>query len=168
MRRALLRLAGYSRGRLSRSRNRRDALSSVGDAELGRVSRQGVRDRRRTAQEPGRAARLLRRVARANSRSSSVPKAVLSEVARPLRPRRRLRFDRQGDPNVLRRDAKQAPFRRYREDRRGNLAVAGRRRQADKPNMNLKTWNGSIVRKGDVIVAKNYLDDEEIDELNRL
>ena len=34
--------------------------------------------------------------------------------------------------------------------------------------MNLKTWYGSIVRKSDVIVAKNYLDDEEIDELNRL
>jgi len=46
--------------------------------------------------------------------------------------------------------------------------IVASRADAEKPNMNLKTWNGSIVRKGDVIVAKNYLDDEEIDELNRL
>ena len=36
------------------------------------------------------------------------------------------------------------------------------------PNMGLTTWKGSIVRKGDVIVAKNYLQDNEIDSLNRL
>ena len=34
--------------------------------------------------------------------------------------------------------------------------------------MGLTTWKGSIVRKGDVIVAKNYLQDPEIDSLNRL
>ena len=36
------------------------------------------------------------------------------------------------------------------------------------PNMGLTTWKGSIVRKGDVIIAKNYLHNEEIDSLNRL
>ena len=35
-------------------------------------------------------------------------------------------------------------------------------------NMGLTTWKGSIVRKGDVIIAKNYLQTEEIDSLNRL
>ena len=39
---------------------------------------------------------------------------------------------------------------------------------ADKLNMGLTSWKGSIVRKGDVIVAKNYLDKEELDSLNRL
>ena len=38
----------------------------------------------------------------------------------------------------------------------------------DKPNMGLTTWKGSIVRKGDVIIAKNYLLNDEIDSLNRL
>ncbi|MCQ8183692.1 virulence RhuM family protein [Methylomonas sp. SURF-1] len=36
------------------------------------------------------------------------------------------------------------------------------------PNMNLTTWKGSRVRKADVIVAKNYLNADEIDSLNRL
>ena len=39
---------------------------------------------------------------------------------------------------------------------------------SDQPNMGLTTWKGSIVRKGDVIIAKNYLQTEEIDSLNRL
>ena len=29
-------------------------------------------------------------------------------------------------------------------------------------------WKGSVVRKGDVIIAKNYLVKDEIDKLNRL
>jgi hypothetical protein len=36
------------------------------------------------------------------------------------------------------------------------------------PNMGLTSWKGSIVRKGDVIIAKNYLSHDEIDTLNRL
>ena len=42
------------------------------------------------------------------------------------------------------------------------------RADANKPNMGLTTWKGSIVRKGDIIVAKNYLLNDEIDSLNRL
>jgi len=34
--------------------------------------------------------------------------------------------------------------------------------------MGLTSWKGSIVRKGDVIIAKNYLNENEIDTLNRL
>jgi hypothetical protein len=36
------------------------------------------------------------------------------------------------------------------------------------PNMGLTTWKGGVVRKGDVTVAKNYLNTEEIDGLNRI
>jgi hypothetical protein len=36
------------------------------------------------------------------------------------------------------------------------------------PNMGLTSWKGSVVRKRDVTVAKNYLFDEEISELNRI
>jgi hypothetical protein len=36
------------------------------------------------------------------------------------------------------------------------------------PNMNLTTWTGQRVRKQDVIIAKNYLTQSEIDTLNRL
>jgi hypothetical protein len=42
------------------------------------------------------------------------------------------------------------------------------RADAKQPNMGLTIWKGSIVRKGDVIIAKNYLQNEEIDSLNRL
>lgn len=42
------------------------------------------------------------------------------------------------------------------------------RADANKPNMGLTTWKGNIVRKGDIITAKNYLQKEEIDSLNRL
>jgi hypothetical protein len=36
------------------------------------------------------------------------------------------------------------------------------------PNMALTTWSGSRVRKHDIIVAKNYLTEDEVDTLNRL
>lgn len=42
------------------------------------------------------------------------------------------------------------------------------RADAGKPNMGLTTWKGSIVRKQDIIIAKNYLDEDELDTLNRL
>lgn len=42
------------------------------------------------------------------------------------------------------------------------------RANPDTPNMNLTNWTGSRVRKQDVIVAKNYLNQDEIDTLNRL
>ena len=35
-------------------------------------------------------------------------------------------------------------------------------------NMGLKTWKGAIVRKQDITIAKNYLDADEVDTLNRL
>ena len=42
------------------------------------------------------------------------------------------------------------------------------RANATAPNMALTTWSGTIVRKEDVIIAKNYLSTDEIDVLNRL
>ena len=42
------------------------------------------------------------------------------------------------------------------------------RANAELPNMGLTTWKGSVVRKGDIVIAKNYLEVEEIDLLNRL
>ncbi len=42
------------------------------------------------------------------------------------------------------------------------------RADAEKPNMGLTSWKGSIVRKQDIIIAKNYLNEDEIDTLNRL
>lgn len=45
--------------------------------------------------------------------------------------------------------------------------IAGRA-DAAKPNMGLTTWKGDVVRKGDVTIAKNYLNAEEIDNLNRI
>jgi hypothetical protein len=45
--------------------------------------------------------------------------------------------------------------------------IAGRA-DAQKPNMGLTTWKGGIVRKGDVTIAKNYLNEDEISSLNRV
>ncbi|MCF7955664.1 MAG: virulence RhuM family protein, partial [Phycisphaerae bacterium] len=42
------------------------------------------------------------------------------------------------------------------------------RADADKPNMALTSWKGTIVRKQDILIAKNYLAEDEIDTLNRL
>jgi hypothetical protein len=52
----------------------------------------------------------------------------------------------------------------------GNTAaeIIHLRVNADKPNMALTSWKGSIVRKQDIFTAKNYLSDTEIDTLNRL
>ncbi len=57
-----------------------------------------------------------------------------------------------------------------------HFAVTGRtaaeliaeRADASKPNMGLTTWQGGVMRKGDVVVAKNYLRENEIEELNRI
>jgi len=42
------------------------------------------------------------------------------------------------------------------------------RADAAQPNMGLTAWKGGVVRKGDVTVAKNYLREDEISELNRI
>ena len=42
------------------------------------------------------------------------------------------------------------------------------RASADKPNMGLTTWKGAKVRAADVTVAKNYLNDDEVRQLNRI
>ena len=42
------------------------------------------------------------------------------------------------------------------------------RADATQPNMGLSTWRGDAVRKSDVTVAKNYLREPEIGELNRI
>jgi hypothetical protein len=42
------------------------------------------------------------------------------------------------------------------------------RADASQPNMGLTTWKGGVVRKRDVTIAKNYLREDEIRELNRI
>lgn len=42
------------------------------------------------------------------------------------------------------------------------------RADASQPNMGLTTWKSGVVRKNDVTVAKNYLRETEITELNRI
>ncbi|MDZ4121309.1 MAG: virulence RhuM family protein, partial [Candidatus Cloacimonadaceae bacterium] len=46
--------------------------------------------------------------------------------------------------------------------------IVAERADAGKANMGLTNWKGSKVRKADVAIAKNYLDDREIDILNRI
>ena len=42
------------------------------------------------------------------------------------------------------------------------------RADSTQPNMGLTTWRSGVVRKGDVTIAKNYLREGEVEELNRL
>ena len=42
------------------------------------------------------------------------------------------------------------------------------RANAKDPNMALTTWQGNQVRKQDIFIAKNYLNEDELDSLNRL
>ncbi len=46
--------------------------------------------------------------------------------------------------------------------------IVAERADAAKANMGLTNWKGSVVRKADVTIAKNYLDEHEIDILNRI
>ncbi len=46
--------------------------------------------------------------------------------------------------------------------------IIAERADASQPNMGLTTWKGAKVRKGDVTVAKNYLNENEIRQLNRI
>ncbi len=42
------------------------------------------------------------------------------------------------------------------------------RADASKPNMGLTNWRGEKVRKGDIVIAKNYLESDELSVLNNL
>lgn len=46
--------------------------------------------------------------------------------------------------------------------------IVHNRADADKPNMGLTNWRGEKVRKTDVIIAKNYLNEKELAALNNL
>ncbi len=46
--------------------------------------------------------------------------------------------------------------------------IIARRVDTEKPNMGLTSWKGAKVRRQDVTVAKNYLNEKEIRELNRI
>lgn len=46
--------------------------------------------------------------------------------------------------------------------------LVAQRADANTPNMGLTAWKGKVVRKQDILIAKNYLNEDEIDTLNRL
>ncbi|MBI4849926.1 MAG: virulence RhuM family protein [Nitrospirae bacterium] len=46
--------------------------------------------------------------------------------------------------------------------------IISERADASKPNMGLTSWKGTKVRKGDVTIAKNYLNENELAGLNRI
>lgn len=46
--------------------------------------------------------------------------------------------------------------------------IVRKRADAEKTNMGLTSWSGGRVLKRDVVTAKNYLDEKEIDTLNRI
>jgi hypothetical protein len=75
-------------------------------------------------------------------------------------------------------DAKSEPTKEFFQTVQNKLhwAITGHtaaeiiadRADASKPNMGLSTWKGAKVRKSDVTVAKNYLNEDEVRSLNRI
>ena len=51
---------------------------------------------------------------------------------------------------------------------RTSAEIVTTRADANAPNMGLTSWKGTVVRKQDVIIAKNNLTQDELDSLNRL
>ncbi len=56
----------------------------------------------------------------------------------------------------------------YAVTRKTAAEIVVNRADPSLPNMALLTWKGRRVRKEDVIIAKNYLNADEVDSLNRL
>jgi len=46
--------------------------------------------------------------------------------------------------------------------------IISERADVSKPNMGLTSWKGAKVRHGDVTIAKNYLNEKEMEQLNRI
>ena len=46
--------------------------------------------------------------------------------------------------------------------------IIAKRANADLPNMGLTTWSGDKIKKTDIVIAKNYLDESELKQLNLL
>jgi len=56
----------------------------------------------------------------------------------------------------------------YAVTRKTAAEIVVERADSNRPNMALTSWKGGRVRKTDVIVAKNYLDADEVGQLNRI
>lgn len=56
----------------------------------------------------------------------------------------------------------------YAATRQTAAEIIVARADPNQPNMALTTWSGSRVRKQDILIAKNYLNEDEVDTLNRL
>lgn len=46
--------------------------------------------------------------------------------------------------------------------------IVAKRTDSRKPNMGLTSWTGDKPRKADTEIAKNYLNEKELDTLNRI
>lgn len=56
----------------------------------------------------------------------------------------------------------------YAVTRKTAAELITERAKSDDPNFGLLTWKGDRVRRQDILIAKNYLTEDEIDTLNRL
>lgn len=56
----------------------------------------------------------------------------------------------------------------YAVTRKTAAELITERAKSDDPNFGLLTWKGDKVRRQDILIAKNYLTEDEIDTLNRL
>ncbi len=72
-------------------------------------------------------------------------------------------------------DAETARFFRFIQNKlhfaatgRTAVEIIAERADASQANMGLATWKGEVVCKGDITIAKNYLNENEISELNRI
>ena len=142
-------------------------VPAVGDGPPQRVPRQGLYPRRPAAEADRSRLRLLRRAAgaRASARSVRARRGSTSACGRSLA----LASDYRES------DREAQVFFAKMQNKMHYAATSHRRRAsfagapiATKPNMGLTSWSGDRVLKRDVVTAKNYLDAEEMDTLNRI
>lgn len=137
----------------------------MGDHRPARVPREGLRARRPPPQGPRRH-RLLRRAARTHPRHPGLREALHQKV-RDVFAATSVDYDKlSGTARAFFATIQNKLI--YAVTGRTAAELVVRRCDPAAPNLGLTTWAGGRVRKGDVDIAKNYLTESEVSELNRL
>ena len=136
----------------------------MGDDEPAGIPGEGFRHRRRSAQEPGGwdyFDELLARIREIRCSEKRFYQKVRDLFA--------LSADYQDDEEAAQTFFAEVQNKMlYAVTRHTAAELVVKRADARQPNMALQAFSGTRVRKHDVIVAKNYLDEREVDELDRI
>ncbi len=94
--------------------------------------------------------------------TSALPKSAFIKKSKTSTPQQLIMMATPRKRNFLQKSTKQNAL--CRVGKNGSRMIAGRA-DVDKPNMGVTSWKGSVVRKGDVGIAKNYLTQKRLTSL---